>query len=446
MSNTADTAVTGQPPVPATWKDYLRGIGPGIVVAMSWLGTGDLIDSSVAGANYGYALMWAMALALVSKYFYASALAKYQLCNRFDDQSILAGFRRLWRWYPILLGFGALLIGFILQSYVGRGMGTALFHLSGGIGGDQWGVLIWTAVSIALTILIAVSKSKQYQILEFIARVTAVVLIATFMSSAIISGINMVGIVEGLAFTLPADEGVFSSLLVAVALVGAVGSSIGTLLYAEFVRDKGWRGPRYLKLQRLDLAVGLGITLIVNLAIWTVGAETLFGSGKTIENEQDLTEMMNSAVGSFGPILLWVAVFFLTFSSFPAYGRGYAKLLVDGIHQSFPERASKFDHDPVRDPIFSWVQYGLLYTVPLLFALPQFSNLVAFTVAGSSMAAVLAPFVIGGIIVLTSRRKYMQDGTANRPWETLTLVLVGLFALWTSYGVISGLIGHLLGS
>ena len=39
-------------------------MGPGIVIAVTWLGAGDLVDSAVSGGSYGYALMWALALAL----------------------------------------------------------------------------------------------------------------------------------------------------------------------------------------------------------------------------------------------------------------------------------------------------------------------------------------------------------------------------------------------
>lgn len=56
------------PQPPNTWREIIRGFGPGILVAMAWLGTGDLIDSAVSGANYGYALMWALALALLCRY------------------------------------------------------------------------------------------------------------------------------------------------------------------------------------------------------------------------------------------------------------------------------------------------------------------------------------------------------------------------------------------
>ena len=67
----------GEARIPTSFVDYLKGVGPGIVIAVAWLGTGDLVDSSVSGANYGYALMWAIIIALFCRWFTTSMLAKY---------------------------------------------------------------------------------------------------------------------------------------------------------------------------------------------------------------------------------------------------------------------------------------------------------------------------------------------------------------------------------
>ena len=56
-------------------------------------GSGDLVDSSVAGGNYGYALMWALVLALFVRFVFVSIIAKYQLCNQ-HGENVLARPRR----------------------------------------------------------------------------------------------------------------------------------------------------------------------------------------------------------------------------------------------------------------------------------------------------------------------------------------------------------------
>jgi hypothetical protein len=42
-------------PVPHSLIEYLRSFGPGIVIVLTWLGAGDVVDMGTAGANYGYA-------------------------------------------------------------------------------------------------------------------------------------------------------------------------------------------------------------------------------------------------------------------------------------------------------------------------------------------------------------------------------------------------------
>ena len=50
-------------------------MGPGLIVALTWLGAGDMVDSAVAGGNYGYALMWAMVIALFVRFLFVSIIA-----------------------------------------------------------------------------------------------------------------------------------------------------------------------------------------------------------------------------------------------------------------------------------------------------------------------------------------------------------------------------------
>ena len=78
-------------------------MGPGIIVALTWLGAGDLIDSAIAGGSYGYSLMWAMVIALFVRFIFVSIVAKYQLCNQ-HGESIMSGLKRLHPWMPIFVG------------------------------------------------------------------------------------------------------------------------------------------------------------------------------------------------------------------------------------------------------------------------------------------------------------------------------------------------------
>ncbi|HEX6070388.1 MAG TPA: hypothetical protein VFZ18_11210, partial [Longimicrobiaceae bacterium] len=111
-SSRAARPAAASAPLPKTRMDYVRALGPGLLVSMAWLSAGDLVSASVSGSTYGYALMWALVLALFARFFFVSAIGKYVLCNSHGDTSILGGFARLWRGLPLVVGGIGFILGF----------------------------------------------------------------------------------------------------------------------------------------------------------------------------------------------------------------------------------------------------------------------------------------------------------------------------------------------
>ena len=108
------------PPIPKTFLEYLKSFGPGFVIVLTWLGSGDIVSSGVSGGNYGYALMWAMVFALLMRFFFVTTIAKYQLCNP-HNEGLLDGLVRLHPLYaPFLLVVIAVIGLFNLLSACGQ--------------------------------------------------------------------------------------------------------------------------------------------------------------------------------------------------------------------------------------------------------------------------------------------------------------------------------------
>src|SRR5918994_999982 len=105
------------PAIPSSFSDYLRSFGPGIVITLTWLGAGDVVDMGVAGANYGYSLMWVLVAALVFRFVFVSLIARYQLCNQ-HGEGVLDGLARLHRWYAPGLLAAAFIMGNVYLSYM----------------------------------------------------------------------------------------------------------------------------------------------------------------------------------------------------------------------------------------------------------------------------------------------------------------------------------------
>jgi hypothetical protein len=64
------------------------------------------------------------------------------LCNSQGDSSILAGFGRLWRGLPVVVGVIAFILGFTYQTYAIKGAATAVYNLLGGVGDEGWTIFI----------------------------------------------------------------------------------------------------------------------------------------------------------------------------------------------------------------------------------------------------------------------------------------------------------------
>ena len=69
-------------------------LGPGLVFFFTAMGPGTFLTSAVAGATYGYALIWALALALLFRFVWVNTAASYVLVTR---ESLLQGYARIGR-------------------------------------------------------------------------------------------------------------------------------------------------------------------------------------------------------------------------------------------------------------------------------------------------------------------------------------------------------------
>lgn len=427
----------------------MKSMGPGIVVVMSWLGTGDFISASVSGANYGYALLWTLLVAVISRYFIVSAISKYQLCNAVGDETILDGYRRVWKGFPIYLGITTCILGFVYCSFLLLAAGTALDRLlfSALLPLGAWGTPAGAVVTFLLAVFLVTRRKQHFRWLEVVAQITMAVLVLSFLIALVGTGVDVGGFFSGLTFKLPPGEaGYITAVSTAVGLIGAVGGSAANLLYPYLIHEKGWRGPEHRKLQRIDLLFGTSVMFGLVLAVWVVAAETLHGTDAEITSESGLAFMMEQAIGPAGPPIMWCAIFFTVFNNIVTQPRVFVRMLIEAVYMSRPEREERIrlrHQDTVtspketftRDPLF----WGILIpamALPLVFSLPGMPGMVVITLLGNSFNVLTVPAIIVGLIIMTTRRDLMLRPYINRWWETAILVAIGAVGLWATYELI----------
>ncbi len=415
-----------QAAVPATFWQYVRSMGPGLIVALTWLGAGDLVDSSVAGGNYGYSLMWAMVIALLVRFIFVSIIAKYQLCNQ-HGESVMAGLKRIHPWMPVFIGAVAVFFGHVYGSYLIKGVGETTTHLAGF--GPPWAwSIFWVTVAAAIIF------RGAYRRLEFIFYVFLIMLSVSLIGVAAWSGPNPVAAARGMfLFDIPEQNGPFGALLVVTSLIGAVGGSIANLMYPYFIQQKGWNGPRYRRLQIYDLAFGTAVLMILNLSVWTIGAELLHPRGIALESLDDLANLLTVALGDLGGPIFYLGVFAALYSSVIGGAVGFGYMVTDAVRVCRSREATRAEPiDVGRSRVYRAVAAWCLFS-PLIWSLPGMPGFIFLTIVANAAAVVVLPVLCGALWVLTARAAFIGSAYRNKPWENAVLAGLFILSIWGAH-------------
>jgi len=418
-----------RPAIPRTFFGYLRSMGPGIVIALTWLGAGDLVDSAVLGGNYGYELMWAMAVALFVRFVLVSIIAKYQLCNP-HGESVLAGLRRIHPMVPVLVGFLALVFAHAYGSFSLKGSGettAALFGFDANSWWDEGFAFLWAIVGFWIVF------RGVFRRVEKAAYVLLGLLSISLIGVAVWAGPNPSRAVQGVfLFNVPEQQGPYGVLLVVTSLIGAVGGSIANLLYPYFIQQKGWKGPQYRRLQLYDLAFGTSVVVVLNLSVWTVGAEILHPRGLTVNELSDLTNLLTQGLGYLGGPIFYLGAFAALFSTLVGNAMGYGYMLTDISRMTGKSTAQERDKPLSQSWIYRAVAAWCLFS-PLVWCLPGMPGFVTLTVVVNAASVIILPLLAASLWYVAAAETCIGPVYKNRWWENGVMACLFVLACWSGW-------------
>jgi Mn2+/Fe2+ NRAMP family transporter len=398
-------------------------LGPGIIAVLSWLGAGDLITSSVAGANYGYAMMWVLAVSLLLRFLIVNIIARFQLCNN-QGMSILGGYSQLhpsFAWF--MFGY-ALFMGHLMNAYMIKGAGEAmstLLHLN---------QPLLCSFAVVLGVWLLVGRSI-YSLIEGVMKVLLAIMTLAFLSLAVMSGPDVGGIVSGtFGFSIPKDEGLHGALLVAVSVIGAVAGSIANFVHPYVMKQKGWTGPEHKRIQRNDLLFAVFVGIVINLAIWVVGAEILRPNGLKVETLDDLGAALQMFFGPGGWYIFFIGVFATLFASVVGKTTAFPMLITDALHHIQPKRREQYGETVQQDPLHKWFLLFILVT-PLIWSLPGMPDFVTLTIAVNALNIVGLPIISLGLLIMSNQKKLLGQ-YCNNWFENLALGAATVLAVWVA--------------
>jgi len=158
---------------------FLKTLGPGILFASTAIGVSHLVQSTRAGAEYGFTLIWAVVLANLFKYPFFEYGSRYANVKK---KSILDGYKSMGSWMLILyllITIGTMFFVSAAVCGVTSGFMENLFGLEKILGSNSG--LIANSVLICFGILILILG--KYKVLDSVVKIIgAVLLISTLLA------------------------------------------------------------------------------------------------------------------------------------------------------------------------------------------------------------------------------------------------------------------------
>jgi len=275
--------------------------GPGMMVSAAFIGPGTVTACTLAGANFGFALIWALAFATVTTIILQSIAVRVALVSRMGlaEAMMQTVASPPLRWLAALLLIAALALG--NAAYEAGNISGALLGLealNSNLSDNR--TLTIAAIAVLAGALILFSKPRW---VERILIAMVLFMCASFLLTFFLTKPDIGAILGGFVPTIP--EG---GLLTAIALIGTTIVPYNLFLHAASVRER-WTKETDLAEAQTDSAVSIGIGGLVSITILATAAASLFGSGKEISSAVDMAEQLNPLFGSFASATLGAGLF-----------------------------------------------------------------------------------------------------------------------------------------
>ncbi|AOW88847.1 MULTISPECIES: Nramp family divalent metal transporter [Streptomyces] len=395
---------------PAPRKSSWRYIGPGIVVAATGVGAGDLVATLIAGSNFGYTLLWAAVIGCLVKISLAEACGRWHLAT---GRTLFDGWASLGRWTTWFFAIYAVIWGFV---YGAAAMSSSALPLQA-LFPDVMG-LEWWGIASGLVGLVFVWFNK-YNVFEKVMTVLVGVMFVVTVYLAIRVTPNLGDAFAGLLPVLPDEK---DSVLNTLGLIGGVGGTITLAAYGYWVNAKGWTHTGWMKVMRLDNRVAYATTGIFVIAMLFVGAELLHSANIAIASGDkgliQLGDVLEQQYGTATGKLFLIGFFATSFTSLIGVWHGVSLMFADFLARQRGEREARADElaSGRREKSWSFRAYLLWLTFPpmiLLFQGEPFRLIIIYGVLGAAFMPFLALTLMWLLNSSRTPREWRNGGLSN---------------------------------
>ena len=303
---------------PSRFVATVRRIGPGMVLAASIVGSGELIATTTLGAQAGYVALWVVLVSCVIKPVIQAELGRYTVATGATGLEALNSLPgpRAWRVNWLVWAWALMVIATQLQVGAMYGGVSQVMHaLVPAVPVNAW---VWVFFGITLALLLGGGYSRIERIaLVKVGLFTVITALAALVLMRMPRFFSWSSVSQGLRFDLPP-----AGLGMAVAVFGITGVGAAELFmypywcvekgYAQFTgpRDAtgGWerRARGWIRVMHFDIGVSMIIYTAATVAFYLLGAGVLHGMGLVPASADMIAVLSNLYTQTLGEWALWV--------------------------------------------------------------------------------------------------------------------------------------------
>ena len=378
-------------------SNYLKALGPGILFASTAIGVSHLVQSTQAGAVYGFGLLWAVILANVLKYPFFEFGSRYA---NVTGTSLIDGYKKL---HPLAL-YAYFIITILSMFFVSAAVGK----VTSGFMQNLFGISDSTSTTIMIfTICGVILFFGKYKILDGMIKIIgATLLVTTILAYVFTLSNGPEGDLPLFAKWFP-EEGKTGFLL---GLMGWMPTAVdlsswNSLWTVERMKQTGYKPS--LKETLFDFKFGYFTSAILSIVFVTMGAYLLYGTDIPLAKgaagfANQVVGLYTTTIGEWSLILISVAAFSIMFGTCIAVFDGYSR----GMGRAIELMSNNDKIQSLYRPILLITILGSFLLIQIYEDDPEgFKSLVNFA---TTLSFLIAPIVAVMNFILV-QKKYLGD-------------------------------------
>ncbi len=368
---------------------WIRGIGPGLIVAALVFGPSKLTITSKMGANHEYGLLWVIAIAI---FFMAIYTLIAERIGRASDKTLLSMIGERWgKGFSIVVGVAIFLVCTSFQAGNSVGVGIAIGELTN-TSNATW-VVVFNVVGIGLLFF-----RKFYNVLEKVMMFLVGLMLLAFLITLLEVKPVPVGIAKGI-FIPRIPTG---SVGLIIAFMASCFSIVGAFYTSYLVQEREKANKASENGTKNSSLTGIIILGLLSAIVMVCAGAILYPRGIEVKTATDMSMALEPAFGIYAAAVFLIGLFAAGFSSIVGNATLGGSLLSDAFGSG-----GAFSSNKTRIYIALVMIVGA--TISLLFGGAPL-ELIVFA---QSITIFIVPVIGLSMFLIANDKKFMGDNTIS---------------------------------